>query len=71
MKQKDLDDLITQAEAARLRGVTPVAIVDLIRRGRLRTVEIAGRRLVRRSEVLNFKEKSAGRPRIRPMRGKR
>jgi hypothetical protein len=65
MKAKDLGDLITQAEAARLRGVTPVAIVDLIRRGRLQTVEIAGRRLLRRQDVINFREKAGGRPRNR------
>lgn len=72
MKAKDLEDLIMQAEAARLRGVTPVAIVDLIRRGRLETVEIAGRRLLRRQDVINFQEKPGGRPRKAStvMRGK-
>lgn len=63
MKHKDLDGLITQAEAARLRGVTPVAILDLIRRGRLRAVEIAGLKLLRRSDVENFERKPGGRPR--------
>jgi hypothetical protein len=62
MKSNSLDDLITQAEAARLRGVTPVAIADLIKRGRLTPVEIAGRRHLSRSEVLDFREKPAGRP---------
>jgi hypothetical protein len=70
MKAKDLEDLITQAEAARLRGVMPVAIVDLIRRGRLQTIEIASRRLVRRSEVLSFKEKPGGRPCTKPVERK-
>jgi hypothetical protein len=63
MKEKELEDLISQAEAARLRSVTPVAIVDLIRRGRLQTVEIAGRKLLKRSDVLNFKVRQGGRPR--------
>ncbi len=62
MQTKQLDDLITQAEAARLRGVTIAAIADLMRRGRLSVVEIAGRKHVRRSEVLAFKELPTGRP---------
>jgi hypothetical protein len=61
MKSK-FDDLITQAEAARLRGVTQVAIADLIRRGRLNAVEIAGRKHLRRGELLGFTQKPAGRP---------
>jgi hypothetical protein len=63
MKLKSYEDLITQAEAARLRGVTQVAIADLIKRGRLTPVDIAGRKHLRRSEVLDFTEKPAGRPR--------
>ena len=55
-------DLITQAEAARLRGVTPEAISRLIKRGRLTPFEVAGRVLVRRSEIDNFQKKPAGRP---------
>ncbi len=62
MKASDLDNLITQAEAARLRGVSREAISDLVARGRLQSVEVAGTRLVRRSEVENFVEKRAGRP---------
>ncbi len=62
MNSNKLDDLITQSEAARLRGVSPEAIADLIRRGRLTPVEIAGRNHLRRSEVLGFTEKPAGRP---------
>jgi len=62
MKSKSFEDLITQAEAARLRGVSQVAIADLIRRGRLKPIEIAGRNHLRRSEILSFAEKPAGRP---------
>lgn len=62
MKEDSLEDLITLAEAARLRGVSRVAIADLIRRGRLRAVEIAGRKHLRRSEFLGFTQKPAGRP---------
>jgi len=57
-----LDDLISQADAARIRGVTPQAIGHLIKAGKLRTVMVAGRRLVFRSEVENYKPDIGGRP---------
>ncbi len=62
MKANDLNDLITQADAARIREVSREAIADLIARGRLQTVEIAGQKFVRRSEVENFTARPAGRP---------
>ncbi len=62
MAANDLKDLITQAEAARIRDVSREAIADLISRGRLQTVEIAGQRFVKRSEVENFTERKSGRP---------
>jgi excisionase family DNA binding protein len=52
-KTKD-DDLITQTEAAQLRGVSRASISELVRRGRLNAVEMYGRKLVRRSEVIAF-----------------
>ncbi len=56
MKKKEkMDDLISISEAARIRGVTHGAIQDLIARDRLSVVEVAGRRLLRRSDVVNFK----------------
>lgn len=55
-------DLISQAEAARLRGVTRAAIQDLVRRGRIRSVNVGGRALVYRSEVVNYEKGEAGRP---------
>jgi excisionase family DNA binding protein len=55
-------DLITQTEAAKLRGVTRPAIGDLIKRGRLRSVNMFGKTLVYRSEVEGFEELKAGRP---------
>ena len=51
----DMTDLISQSQAAELRGVSRAAIADLVRRGRLRSFEIGGRALVYRSEVQNFK----------------
>jgi excisionase family DNA binding protein len=56
-------DWISQAEAARIRGVSQQAIVNLIRRGRLTTVNMAGRTAVLRSEVENFiAQLKGGRP---------
>jgi hypothetical protein len=59
-KEAGLKDLISQAEAARIRGVTRAAIRDLIRRGRLVPVEVAGRSLVHKSEVERFEKRSPG-----------
>lgn len=56
----ELKDLISQAEAARIRGVTRAAIRDLIRRGRLVPVEVAGRSLVHKGEVECFEKRSPG-----------
>lgn len=55
-----LSDLISQAEAARIRGVSRAAIRDLIRRERLRSVSIGGRELVYRSEVEAFEKERPG-----------
>jgi hypothetical protein len=54
---------VSQSEAARLRGVTPQAIGRLIKKGRFRTLQIAGKVLLDRREVLNYKAKPTGRPR--------
>jgi hypothetical protein len=57
------DELISQAEAARIRGVSQQAIANLIRRGRLKSTLVAGRALVSRSEVEAFIPKpKLGRP---------
>jgi predicted DNA-binding protein (UPF0251 family) len=53
---------ISQAEAARVRGVSKQAIANLIRRGRLATVSVAGRTLVIRSEVEAFVPQPVGHP---------
>lgn len=53
-------DLISQAEAARIRGVTRAAIRDLIRRGRLSSLKVGGRELVYRSEVESFEKEKPG-----------
>jgi excisionase family DNA binding protein len=58
----DAADWISQAEAARLRGVSRQAISKLVSQGRLKTLDIGGRALVRRDEVLAFEALPAGRP---------
>ena len=58
----EMAELISQAEAARLRGVTRAAIQDLVRRGRVRSVNIGGRSLVYRSEIVNYEKGEPGRP---------
>ena len=58
-----VSDLISQTEAARLRGVTRAAIQDLVRRGRIRSVKVGGRALVYRSEIVNYAQGEPGRPR--------
>ena len=60
-KKQVAQDLVSISEAARLRGVTPQSIDELITRGRLPAVEIAGRRLLNRSDVLNFQKEKPGR----------
>jgi excisionase family DNA binding protein len=57
-----VSDLISQAEAARLRGITRQAIARLIHKDRIRVWTIGGRSFVSRSEIMEFKPKAAGRP---------
>ena len=58
MAKSGEDELITQTDAAKLRATSPQAINELVRRGRLRSVERYGRQLVYRSEVLAFEPKT-------------
>ena len=61
--KEDLEKYISCAEAARIRGVSQPAIVDLIHRSRLRTVSVAGKTLLFRSEVEGFvPQPRTGRP---------
>jgi excisionase family DNA binding protein len=58
----NLDDLISQAEAAEIRGVSRASINELVKRGRLRTAEIGGKIFLYRSEVESFEPQPGGRP---------
>jgi excisionase family DNA binding protein len=51
---------ISQAAAARLRNTTRQAVADLVAKGRLATLEIGGKVLVKRSDVEGFKPKRPG-----------
>lgn len=54
MDNTDISDLISQKEAAELRGVSRSAINELVKRGRLQVVEIAGKKFLSRQEVIDF-----------------
>jgi hypothetical protein len=58
----NLRDLITRTQAAELRGVSRAAIADLIKRGRLHPIDIAGRAFLSRREVESFAPELGGRP---------
>lgn len=48
------EDLITQTEAADLRGVDLGVVNQWVRRERVRSFDMYGRRLVSRSEVMSY-----------------
>ncbi len=61
MKRKiDPDQWISQAEAAKLRGVSRQGIARLVRKGRFETLSIGGKTLLRRSEVEEFQPMPPG-----------
>ena len=62
MPTNELEDLITQAEAARLRNVSREAIYGLVARRKLNVVEIGGQKFVRLSEVESYIPEIGGRP---------
>lgn len=59
------NDWISQAEAARLRGVSRQAIAWLVKKGKLSTLRIGGTNLLRRAEVEAFQPELGGRPKER------
>jgi excisionase family DNA binding protein len=60
--QIDLDDLISQKEAAQVRGCSVQTIHSLIKRGKLKTFIIGGKVFVSRKEVKGYKPSKGGRP---------
>ena len=59
----DLSELVSQQEAAEMRGVSIQAIGDLMKRGRFTVILVGGKRLLLRKEVEAFEPKLGGRPR--------
>lgn len=57
------EEWITQAEAARVRGVSRQAINNLIKKGRIKAIKISSIILVDKKDVENFKALNSGRPR--------
>jgi excisionase family DNA binding protein len=55
------DEWISQAEAARIRGVSRQSVARLIKRQRVATLKIGGRLLVRRQDIERFTPQKAGR----------
>ena len=55
-----LTEWISQAEAARLRGVSRQAIAKLVLSGRLKALDVGGRKFVNRNDVLSFEPNQAG-----------
>ena len=53
-KSENVDEYISQAEAARIRNVSRQAVADLVKRARVSTITVAGRVLVRRSDIADF-----------------
>ena len=56
------EEWVSQAEAADIRGVTRQAIHQLVKKGRFRTYEVAGRTLVFREDVVQYEPNQGGRP---------
>lgn len=66
------DEWVSQVAAAQMRGISRQAIADLVTRGRLRTLVIAGKVLVRKSDVAGFQPKPPGPPpKARPPKRKK
>ncbi len=57
------EEWISQAEAARLRGVSRQAIARLVKKGRFRVFRIGGKVLLKRAEVKAYEPDRPGRPR--------
>ena len=59
----DLGELVSQQEAAEMRGVSTQAIHHLMKRGRFTVILVGGKRLLLRKEVEAFKPNITDRPR--------
>jgi excisionase family DNA binding protein len=64
LKEKNFpeEECISQAEAARIRGVSRQAIARLIKKGRFRILRIGDKVFLDRREVQAYKPETSGRP---------
>lgn len=58
----DPNELLTVAQAAEERGTSRQAINYLVRQGKLKCIDIAGRRFILRKDLAEFKPDIGGRP---------
>jgi hypothetical protein len=58
MTDKEGNELITQSEAARLRGMSLAAVNNHVRSGRWRSKQMYGKRLVYKADVIEFEPKT-------------
>lgn len=59
----DLSELVSQQEAAKMRGVSTQAIRHLMKHGRLTVIVVGGWKFLFRKEVEAFEPSVGGRPR--------
>jgi hypothetical protein len=59
----DPSELVSQQQAADMRGVSVQAIQYLVKRGRFTIIEVGGRKFLLRKEVETFEPLPVGRPR--------
>jgi excisionase family DNA binding protein len=57
------DEWVSQAEAARIRGVSRQAISRLIKKGRLKVLNFGGKVFLRRADIKDYEPEKPGRPR--------
>lgn len=61
-KSPHAEEWVSQAEAARMRGVSRQAIARLIKKGRFRVLRIGGKVLLRREDIKSYRSAAPGRP---------
>ena len=59
----ELEKYLTVTEAAKIRGVSRQAIVELITRGRLKATKVGSQWLMKKSAITRFRPLPVGRPR--------
>lgn len=61
-KEPAADPWVSQAEAARIRGISRQAIAKLIKKQRFRVLRVGGRLFLRRRDVEHYRAERPGRP---------